>query len=309
MRVAIPDLIAEPRLLRQVFALLSLAHYQTSLRDLWALCDDTSLQLTLIQSSGVVLGVALIGIEGELDCTLSQQIAKGERRVQGHLLAQSLAFHLQAPELASKKLARIQRIVVHPLVQRRGLGETLLEHLTLDLITQQIQILGTSFGASIELATFWQRSGFSPIRLSHKLEQASNAPSVLMVKPLQDSLQACVSSLTDDFRRQLYWQTLPGQFRNKAQQKLSPEILRLWVDAPKQQLSAHQRMVLCHSIQQYKVEPVLTLLQMWLNLHFASIDHPLIDPMIALVWQGQPIGEFESILRHYSGAELEILFR
>ena len=308
MRVAIRDLIAEPKLLRQVFALLSLAHYQTSLRDLWALCDDTSLQLTLIQSSGVVLGVALIGIEGELDCSLSQQIAKGERRVQGHLLAQSLAFHLQAPELASKKLARIQRIVVHPLVQRRGLGETLLEHLTLDLVTQQIQILGTSFGASIELATFWQRSGFSPIRLSHKLEQASNAPSVLMVKPLHDYLQTCVSSLSDDFRRQLYWQTLPGQFRNKAQQKLSPEILRLWVDAPKQQLSAHQRMVLCHSIRQYKVEPVLTLLQMWLNLNFASIDHPLIEPMIALLWQGQPIAEFESILRHYSGAELEILF-
>jgi hypothetical protein len=48
---------------------------------------------------------------------------------------------------------------------------------------------------------------------------------------------------------------------------------------------------------------------MWLNLNFASIDHPLIEPMIALLWQGQPIAEFESILRRYSGAELEILFR
>ncbi len=308
-RVAISKLTADPGLLRQVFALLSLAHYQTSLRDLWALCDDTSLQLTLLQSGGVVLGVSLIGIEGELDSALCQQIAQGERRVHGHLLAQSLAFHLQAPDLASAKLARVQRIVIHPLVQRRGFGEALLQQLTFDLISQQIQLLGTSFGASAELALFWQRLGFVPVRLSHKLEQSSNAPSVLMVKALQQSSQISVSTIAAEFRQQLYWQTIQGLCRNKvAVPKLSPTLLRLWVDAPKQYLSANQATLLRQSLQQFKVEPVLPLLHIWLNMHFASVDHPLITPMIALLWQGQPVAEFEQQLRRYSAADLQCLF-
>lgn len=308
MRVEISDLIAKPALLRQVFALLSLAHYQTSLRDLWALCDDTSLQLMLMQSAGVVLAVALVGIEGELDSTLCRQISRGERRVQGHLLAQNLAFHLQTPDLASLKLARIQRIVVHPLMQRRGFGENLLKQLTEDLVTQHVQLLGTSFGASIELATFWQRSGFSPIRLSHKLEQSSNAPSVLMVKPLQNALTPLISGLMADFRRELYWITVQHHYSNSAVRHLGPALLKRWVDAPTQQLSAHQSILLCHSIQQYKIEPVLSLLQMWLNLHVATIEHPLIEPLIALLWQGQSIAEFESIIKRYSTTELETLF-
>jgi tRNA(Met) cytidine acetyltransferase len=307
-RITITDLIETPTLLRQVFALLSLAHYQTSLRDLWALCDDTSLQITLMQSSGVVLGVALIGIEGELDGLLCQQIADGERRVQGHLLAQSLAFHLQATDFAALKLARVQRIVIHPLVQRRGLGEALLNEVVVDLATQQIELLGTSFGASTELCVFWQQLGFTPIRLSHKLEQSSNAPSVLMVKPLKLTWQACIAELTGDFRRQLYWQMLQHAHVASPIPKLSASLLKLWVDAPAQNLSPSQSIQLGKSMQQYKVEPVLPLLHMWLNSNFTTCTHPLVAQLIVLLWLGGSSVDFEQHLRKYPPAELASLF-
>jgi tRNA(Met) cytidine acetyltransferase len=311
-RVAISDLVNNPNLLRQVFALLSLAHYQTSLRDLWALCDDTSIQLTIMQNDNVVLGVALVGIEGELASPLCQQIALGERRVQGHLLAQSLAFHLQTPELAAIKLARVQRIVIHPLVQRRGFGEALLEYVTADLVTQQIELLGTSFGASHELTAFWQRFGFAPVRLSHKLEQSSNAPSVLMIKPLKLQLFAKVGEIVRDFRQQLYWQIQQEQMLvaklagHKA--NLAPSLLRLWVDPPQQQLSAHQYRVLRNNLLRYQLEPVLAQLQIWLNSHISNPTHPLIEPLITLLWQGGNISEFEQILRKLPLNELESLF-
>lgn len=311
-RVAIADLVNNPNLLRQVFALLSLAHYQTSLRDLWALCDDSSLQLTTMQNDNVVLGVALVGIEGELASPLCQQIALGERRVQGHLLAQSLAFHLQATELASTKLARVQRIVIHPLVQRRGFGEALLGFVTADLLAQQIELLGTSFGASPELTAFWQRFGFAPVRLSHKLEQSSNAPSVLMVKPLKPLWFAKVAEIVRDFRQQLYWQIQQEQMLvaklagHKA--NLAPSLLRLWVDPPQQQLSAHQYRVLRNNLLRYQVEPVLAQLQIWLNSHITNLAHPLIEPLITLLWQGGNISEFEQILRKLPLNELESLF-
>jgi len=299
--IPVAQLIAEPELLRQVFALLSLAHYQTSLRDLWALCDDASLQLSILRCGPTVIGVALVGIEGELDSQLCRQIAQGERRVQGHLLAQSLAFHLQLPALAAAKIARIQRIVIHPLLQRRGLGKALLQQVLAELESQQVTLIGTSFGAEKSLAEFWQQLGFLPIRLSHKLEQSSNAPSVLMVKPSHQEPEQ-ITQLCADFSRQLYWQNL--------QKPLLPSsLLRLWVQAPQQRLSQSQGAILRQNMRQFKPTQVLPLLQIWLNLNVAKLDHPLIEPLIALLWQGQSMAEFEQILRKYSTEELELLFR
>jgi len=176
----IKDLLLQPQKLQQIFSLLSLAHYQTDVMDLWALLDNPILKLYTLEQDQRVLACALISFEGELDAELTVAVAHGKRRVQGHLLAQSLAFHCLQPELATQKMARIQRIVVNPSLQMQGLGSQLLNFVLQDLQSQQY-LVGTSFGATLALAKFWQKAGFYPVKLSHQHEQASNEASVLML--------------------------------------------------------------------------------------------------------------------------------
>jgi len=144
----VKDLRLQPQKLQQIFSLLSLAHYQTDVMDLWALLDNPALKLYTLEQDQQVIASALISFEGELDAELASAVAHGKRRVQGHLLAQSLAFHCLQPQLAEQKMARIQRIVVHPLVQSQGLGSQLLSLVLQDLLGQQY-LIGSSFGATL----------------------------------------------------------------------------------------------------------------------------------------------------------------
>jgi tRNA(Met) cytidine acetyltransferase len=216
------QLQAEPALLAQVMALAALAHYQTTVRDLWALLDDPSLQVVLLRRHNSLLALAIISQEGNLPAELSAAVLQGKRRVQGHLAAQSLAFHLAAPELAQVASWRIQRIMVQPALQGQRLGTTLLGHIRLAALRLQINFLSTSFGATEQLAAFWQRNNFLPVRLSERADQRSNEFSVLMVSALRSELSAICDALQQEFAIQL-WYALTRQH-----QQLDPQLALRW---------------------------------------------------------------------------------
>lgn len=216
------QLQAEPALLAQVMALAALAHYQTTVRDLWALLDDPSLKLVVLRQHSSVLALAILSQEGQLSAELSDAVLQGKRRVQGHLAAQSLAFHLAAPELAQIPSWRIQRIMVQPALQRQRFGQTLLAHIRQTAISQHVDFLSTSFGATEQLAEFWQRNGFVPVRLSERPDQRSNEYSVLMVSALRTELTATFAALQQDFAMQL-WHSLTRQH-----QQLDPQLALRW---------------------------------------------------------------------------------
>lgn len=278
----VKDLLLFPQKLQQIFSLLSLAHYQTDVIDLWALLDNPALNLYTLEQDQQVIGCALISVEGELDTTLASAVAHGKRRVQGHLLAQSLAYHCLQPELATEKMARIQRIVVHPSVQMQGLGSQLLNFVLQDLQSRQY-LIGTSFGATLALAKFWQKAGFHPVKLSQHHDQASNEVSVLMLhgeqfKPLQQL-----------FSRQLYWQ-LADKHR-----ALDPALALLWAEPPATELTVQQSTEL--QLFQTGLRPfdlVETHLLCWFNLNYAKVQHQTALLLVQRLWQKQPwqqIGE------------------
>jgi tRNA(Met) cytidine acetyltransferase len=270
-------LLQQPERLAHVFGLLRFAHYQTSLRDLWALLEDESLRLFVLEQQEQVIAAALIGIEGQFSAELSQEIANGKRRVQGHLSAQSLAFHLAAPSLSQLKIARIQRIVVHPELQQRGFGRLLLVQLSQRLRASDVELLTTSFGASAGLVKFWQHADFSPVRLSQKIEQSSNAPSVLMVKSLQNECPSILLDLIKSFGQQLYWQ-------QKQQCSLPLDLLKMWMAPPQQPLSQQQTQQLVTALSQQKLLTVIPLLEMWLNNHIYHSQSAVVDELIAVFW-------------------------
>ncbi|RVT42578.1 tRNA(Met) cytidine acetyltransferase [Rheinheimera sediminis] len=271
----VKDLLLQPQKLQQIFSLLSLAHYQTDVMDLWALLDNPALKLYTLEQDQQVIACALISFEGELDAELAIAVSHGKRRVQGHLLAQSLAFHCLQPQLAQQKMARIQRIVVHPLVQSQGIGSQLLSFVLQDLLDQQY-LIGTSFGATLALAKFWQKAGFSPVKLSHQNEQASNEASVLMLygdqfKPLQQQ-----------FSKQLYWQLADKQGA------LDPALALLWAQPPSTTLTAEQKTEL--ELFQAGLRPfdlIETHLLCWFNLFSDKVEYPTALLLVQRLWQKQ----------------------
>lgn len=271
-------LIEQPQLLQQVFALLSLAHYQTRVRDLWALLDDPSLHLAIQRAGEQITGVMVISAEGGFPPELAEAIAQGSRRVQGHLLAQSLAYHLLLPELSHHLWWRIQRIVVEPTLQRHGLGQQFLTWLDHEATTAG-RSLGTSFGATTDLVNFWQTQGFVPVRLSTQADQASNEYPLLMLKPNALVPMSLLQTLQHDMGQQLYL--------NRTQlQKLAPSLLRQWLrPLPHALGEGQQRLLQAFALGQRPLHEVQNLLPVWLDLVFSQLPDDDAEQLICWLWQ------------------------
>ena len=197
-RVSQKELLNNERLLEQVFGLLVLAHYQTSPSDFRQLLDAPDLFVFIATHDDEVVGVSLVLKEGELDKTLSKEIALGKRRLRGHLLPQSLLAQMGFSGAAQYSYARVMRIAVHPQLQHSGIGRALDSFVTTWATEHNIDILGASFGATSSLSQFWFNNNYSPVRLGLNKDSASGTHSLIVLKPLNDN----VKTLVDDCQQQ-----------------------------------------------------------------------------------------------------------
>jgi len=198
------DLLAhdEPRL-RALFGLLIQAHYRTSPADLRRLLDGPGVVLTVLEAGQALQGVLVSGDEGGFDADLAEQVARGERRPRGHLLAQSLAAHAGEREAATGRLRRVLRIAV-PVEQRRhGTGRQLIEAEVSRARRDDIDLLGASFGAEAGLQAFWQAAGFWSVRLGLTRETATGEHALMVVRPVSPRGVRLAERLRARFHRQL----------------------------------------------------------------------------------------------------------
>lgn len=173
--------------LRELFGLLVLAHYRTSPLDLRHLLDGPNVEVYAMGYQGHAIACALVAREGGIDACLAHEVYLGNRRVQGHLVPQSLAVHggmEHAPELTGD---RIMRIAVHPAAQGRGLGTRLLQAVVAQAQINSMDYVGSSFGVTRGLLRFWFQSEFLPVRLGLTREAASGTHSVICLKPLTEA--------------------------------------------------------------------------------------------------------------------------
>ena len=188
------DLALDEPLLSQVYGLLSLAHYQTTPQDLRLLLDHPDLTTHCwLDQQGNLIGVACLMAEGNLPLDLSVAIARGQRRLKGHLLAQILAQQAGCAEAAQLSMQRIQRIAVHPSVQGKGVGRSMLQHIQgYFQACADIQWLGSSFAAEPAVIRFWLSAGYQVVWAGQRLDAATGLPSVQVVLPLQSQgLRLC----------------------------------------------------------------------------------------------------------------------
>ncbi len=171
-------------LLRQVFGLLVLGHYQTRPSDLRQMLDAPDIAVHVLRAGATVLGVAVTGREGRLPAALHGPIFEGRRRPRGHLLPQTLSAHAGLREAPCFGFSRILRIAVHPAARRRGFGKRLMKALAERALDDGADLIGASFGATPVLLDFWYSCGLSPVHLGHRRNAASGAHAAVVLAGL-----------------------------------------------------------------------------------------------------------------------------
>lgn len=193
------ELAADERRLREWFGLLVAAHYRTTPRDLRQLLDGPASQPWSIESDDAVIATAATQEEGGLPPDLAEAVFNGERRLRGHLLPQTLAAHAGLADWPHLRGRRIQRIAVHPLARRRGVGRRLVKAIAAAARCEDRDFLGASFGVDDELVAFWAACGMRVLHLGQHRDHASGSEAVVMAMGIGTSGKTAVENAAQRF--------------------------------------------------------------------------------------------------------------
>ena len=201
-QISSAELLQDEALLRQLFGLLVLAHYQTSPTDLRLLLDCPDIEIWLWRDDSTLYGVALLMREGPIDSELAEQIWAGRRRPRGQLLPQTLLAHCGYLAAANYRYRRVMRIAVHPACQQQGLGSQFIAALT-QHYQGQADFLGCSFAATPEVLRFWRKQGWQAVRLGLSKDVATGCHAAVLLLALRPELQAQLDAWQQQFQQQL----------------------------------------------------------------------------------------------------------
>ena len=191
LREITPELsrIDEP-LLRGVHGLLVSAHYRTRPSDARTLLDGPNMRTWVVEHQHQVIAVVMLAEEGSLPPSLCDAIIEGRRRPHGHVLAQSLAVHLNVADALREKSWRVVRIAVHSQWQRHGVGRWLLQRLEQQARNDGVSLLGSVFAASDDVLAFWHQCGYHTVRVGINREATSGAYPAVVLRPIHRQGQA-----------------------------------------------------------------------------------------------------------------------
>lgn len=195
-------------LLRQVYLLLNTAHYRTRPSDLRMMMENPDLLLIVACQQSVVVGAALLNIEGGLDDDLCREIFLGRRRPRGHLLAQMLTAQAGLKNFAGYRGIRVQRIAVAETHRRRGIGTHLIEYALRYGRDNSMDYLGASFALDPETLCFWQQARFSLVHVSYAQGKSSGDQSIVVIRSITPGIDVEIDLLQQRIQRQLpTWMT------------------------------------------------------------------------------------------------------
>ncbi|WP_373964233.1 tRNA(Met) cytidine acetyltransferase TmcA [Kosakonia sacchari] len=192
-----------PAIPAAIYRLLASAHYRTSPLDLRRMMDAPGQHFWQACRAKTTVAALWLVEEGGLSAGLSQAVWAGFRRPRGNLVAQSLAAHGGSPLAATLRGRRISRIAVHPFCQRTGIGSALIAHARAQ--TTACDYLSVSFGYTPELWRFWQRCGFSLVRLGSHREASSGCFTAMAILPLTAAGEALRVREQTRLARDLPW--------------------------------------------------------------------------------------------------------
>ena len=205
-QVSTTELVNNEKLLRQVFAVLVTAHYQTKPSDVQMLLDNEHVQLVCLFANEQVVGVAMLMNEGRLNNTdigvdEVHAISQSKRRLKNNFAPQSLLTQCGFEHAFQYSYLRIVRIAVHPQLQHQGLGQYFLAKIANLASRQGTDFLAASFGATAPLLSFWLQSNFVLARIGFTKDKASGEQSALVLKALSNTSETALLDINTEFYR------------------------------------------------------------------------------------------------------------
>lgn len=195
-----PDaLAADERALRDTFGLLVHAHYRTTPSDLQRLLDAPNLVVHGLRARGRIVAATLAAREGALPAARCEAIARGEGRIRGHALPDTLISHAGRVRAGELPMIRSVRIATHPALRRRGLATRLIAHVH---EVHAPALFGTLFGVTRELLAFRRSVGYALVRVGSSRGARTGEPSAVMVRPVTPEARALVDGLRVDLARE-----------------------------------------------------------------------------------------------------------
>ena len=191
--------------LKQIYYLLKIAHYQTTLVDLRRLFDAQNLLVWQAKLGDQRIAAAITINEGNLTEALIDEIWKGTRRPKGNLVAQSLVAHAGEKLAAKLQSLRINRIAVMELYRRQHIAKKLVQSITNYAIGQEKDFVSVSFAFSDDNYRFWLACGFSLVHIASRKEASSGSYSVMAIKAISQSGHTLVAKLQHKLQRNSYW--------------------------------------------------------------------------------------------------------
>lgn len=195
----------DPQQLAAFYRLLTSAHYRTSPLDLRRLFDAQNMNFMALKFGSQLIGALWMVNEGQLSPLLAWQVWAGIRRPRGNLVAQSLAAHCYFPQAAQMRSQRCSRIAIQAEFRRQGAGLELIKQEITRAKSEQYDFLSVSFGFTAELYSFWQRAGFSLIRIGSQKEASSGCYAAMMILALSPAAEVFSLRAQKLFHRDLYW--------------------------------------------------------------------------------------------------------
>lgn len=199
-QVSTEKLMLNELLLQQVFAVLVTAHYQTSPNDLRLLLDNQNIRLVTLSFQKQLVGVALLLKEGtNADEELKGLIQTSQRRLKDQFIPQSLLTHCGEENSFNYSYLRVMRIAILPELQNKGLGCLFLSNIEKYAQQQNIDFIGTSFGANKSLLNFWQKQNYKIARIGFTKDKASGEHSALLLKVINQQHSEYLDKIENNF--------------------------------------------------------------------------------------------------------------
>ncbi|NTS75604.1 tRNA(Met) cytidine acetyltransferase [Catenovulum sp. SM1970] len=223
------SLLNDEKKLCAIFSLLIEAHYQTTPADLRYIMDSPNLIVFTAELDDELIAVSLISKEGNIDADLALEIARGRRRVAGHLTPQTIAAQLGEVEFCRHANWRVVRIAVLEQFRQQHIASKLLAYIEQQANNSQISYMATSFGAAASLVNFWQQNDYQLVRLGLSREKTTGEFSALMLKTLTSNFNSLIAQLVNNCAYQLSYH------QNLSYQSVCREQLAAWQSTLRQQ--------------------------------------------------------------------------
>lgn len=180
---SLDNLVEDEHRLRQIFGLLSLAHYQTRPSDLQVLLDGANNRLFTISLADAVVGVTLVSLEKPMADDIAKKVWKNQRRPKSSPTIELLCAQLGILESSKLSIARVVRIAVHPELKRKHLGTTMISQLEM-LLSSQVDVFASTFSMSEDILAFWNSLGFQPARIGVTKSTSTANHNATLLKPI-----------------------------------------------------------------------------------------------------------------------------